>query len=298
MAKTQDTSGGSGPPNLDRPQDDEASVIVREGGRQLLISREDFPSSDPDDPWDSSSDSDSDSCDNGNSQRGGKRGNVDGFSSCSRRRLRETLHAIDRSADGLFLTLTYHEHMPTPGECKRDLDAWWKRVERRFGGLSAIWKLEPQERGHPHFHLMIFGTGFIDVEWLTTSWHEVTAETSSQHEKSGVEVESFVNVDGRIQSYISKYMSEEYDGWPGAEEGDPWAEMGRWWGCLGRDCLPVAEWADWRVHLTQAEAVGLIRELLAEWGVDIPTGVVPPSLMVNCHGSSTDRLDRLLARLD
>lgn len=301
MAETESQSPGSAPPDLDRPTGDEASVCLREDGRQLVISREDFPgenASDPGSEVEFGSDDDDSSSDSGGEphQGGGTRGRISGFSESSRRRLRELLHAIDRESDALFLTLTYQDHCPTPTEAKRDLDVFWKRIDRRFGGLSAVWKLEPQERGHPHFHLLVFGTRFIDAQALSSIWHEVTAETAAQHEKAGVDVEGHLNLDGKIQGYMAKYMGATYDGWPDGG-GEDWKEMGRWWGVLGRDSLPIASWAAWKVHLNQSDAVQLINDLLDEWDVDIPAGIVPPSLLVNCVGEPSDRLDRLLDRL-
>ena len=267
-----------------------------------MISRADFPGENDADSGSETEfgpdDTDSSSDPGGEPhQGGGTRGKIRGFSESSRRRLRELLHAIDRRADCLFLTLTYQDYCPTPTEAKRDLDVFWKRLERRFSGLSAVWKVEPQERGHPHFHLLVFGTRFIDAQALSSIWHEVTAETAAQHEAAGVDVEGHINLDGRIQWYVSKYLSQTYDGWPDGG-GEEWQEMGRWWGVLGRDDLPIASWADWKVHLNQFDAVQLISELLDEWNVDIPAGIVPPSLLVNCVGEPSDRLDRLLDRLD
>lgn len=309
MERNDTESPGSPPPDLSRPAEDEACITVRPEGRQLVISRADFPDSSSDtDLADEPSDEpeETSSCNNGNtegSQRGGgEREKIDGFSARARRRLRNTLHSLDRNSEGLFIALTYHEEEPTPERCKRDLDVFWKRLVRRLPGLSAVWKMEPhtegENRGVPHFHLMIFGIGYIDAQWLSRQWHDVTAESSAEHRKSSVEVDSFINEDGRVQAYLSKYMGEEYGGWPGAEESDPWAEMGRWWGCLGRDHLPIAEWADWKKHLSQSDACELIRFLLDEWNVDLPDGVVPPSLLVNCVGDPCDRLDRLLEILE
>jgi len=305
MEATQTKSPSSPPPDLSRPAEDEACVTVRPGGRQLVISRADFPDRSPDTDLADEPD-DADPSDNGtpeSSQRGGgEREKIDGFSARARRNMRETIHSLDRSSEGLFIALTYHEEEPTPERCKRDLDVFWKRLVRKFPGLSAVWKMEPhtegKNRGVPHFHLMIFGTGFIDAQWLSRQWHEVTAERSEDHRKTSVELDSFINENGRLQAYLCKYMAKEYDGWPGAQPGDPWAEMGRWWGCLGRDRLPIAEWADWKKHLSQSDACELIRFLLDEWDVDIPDGVVPPSLMVNCTGDPCDRLDRLLEILE
>jgi hypothetical protein len=218
-----------------------------------------------------------------------------GFSGCARRRLRKRLHSMERGADGLFLTLTYHEADPTPEECKADLDRFWKRLDRRFPGISAIWKMEPQDRGVPHFHLLVYGQSFIPAPLLSSIWHEVTAETTDEHRKSGVDVESrSVNENGKLQGYMAGYMAETYDKWPGAEPGDPWAETGRWWGCLGRESLPWAGWDEAKIHLDQHEAQAIIRQLLTEWEVDLPDRVVPPSLCICTRGDPQDWIDEHL----
>jgi len=303
MPDTTSNSDRFSPPDLDRPAGDDASIYLREDARQLLISREDFPRENApneddlklDDP-DNSSNESSAPDDSETHKEGGKRGRIGGFSSSARRRQREFLHTIDRSADALFATLTYHDYLPGPDEVKRDIDTFGKRLLRKFPGVSATWKLEPQERGYPHLHLLIFGVNYIDAQWLSGIWHDVTNETSSEHRKSGVDVEGHVNLDGKIQTYVAKYMDETYDGWP--IEDESWQTMGRWWGVIGRSNLPIVPWADWKVHLEQHDAIQLITELLEEWDVDIPAGVVPPSLLINCRGVPTDRLDRLLDRLE
>lgn len=219
---------------------------------------------------------------------------ITGFSDCSRRRLRERLHAMRRDADGLFLTLTYHETDPTEQECKDHIDLFWKRLERRFSGISTIWKLEPQDRGVPHFHLIVYGIQFIPIPLLLKIWHEVTDETSHQHRKAGVDLERFVNEDGKLQSYMGKYMAETYDQWPGAEPGDSWYETGRWWGCKGRENLPWAEWDEAKIYLDQHEAEAMIGDLIDRWELDIPDGVIPPSLTICTRGDPEDWIDRHL----
>jgi hypothetical protein len=220
---------------------------------------------------------------------------ITGFSDCARRRMRKRVHAMKRDEGGLFITVTYHETTPTPQEAKNHLDRFWKQLKRRFPGISAIWKMEPQERGVPHFHLLLYGQQFIPVQLLSSIWHDVTDETSHQHRKSGVDVEGrSVNEDGKLQAYMGKYMAKTYDGWPGAEPGDPWAETGRWWGCLGRKNLPWAGWDDAKIYLDQHEAKALIRELLTEWDVDLPDGVIPPSLCICTRGDPEDWVDKNL----
>jgi hypothetical protein len=199
------------------------------------------------------------------------------------------------------LTLTYQHRDPTPDGAKQDLDTFWKRIRRRFPGASAVWKMEPhtedENRGVPHFHLMVFGVQFIPVQWLSKIWHDVTGEEGYAHRKSCVDLEPFVNQDGKLQSYMAEYMEETYDKWPDAEEDGPWAETGRWWGCLSRKQLPWADWEDAPVYLNEDEAIRLISELVDEWDLDLPDGVIPPSLTINTRGDPKAYLDDLMDRL-
>lgn len=318
MTKTTTQESSSSGADLDRPSSSRPEIKIRNGGRQVFISTgrdpgPDFDLKEPDRAPNSSDsatgdlfreavDVEGDPSATADGPPPPKRGKIDGFGVGPRRRLRDRLHAMKRDTEGVFLTLTYHESDPTPERAKRDLDVFWKRLRQRYEGehvlpISSIWKMEPQERGVPHFHLIVYGLSFIPAQTVSRLWHEVTEEESEKHRKAGVDVESAVNEDGKLQAYMAKYMAETYDGWPGAEPGDPWAEMGRWWGCLGRDHLPVAEWEDTAVKIHQREAERLIRELLDEWDVDIPDGVIPRSLMVNCRGCAGQRLLDLMDRL-
>jgi hypothetical protein len=216
--------------------------------------------------------------------------------------LRERVHAIDRDADGLFITLTYHETKPTPDRVKKDFDALWAWLEREYNGpsvrpISCVWKMEPQDRGTPHIHLILYGVPFIPAQKLSRRWHEITGETSKKHRKAGVDIETAVNEDGKLQGYLAGYMEKTYDHWPGAEPGDPWWNPGRWWGLRRRDCLPVAEWEDTVVQIHQREAEALIDELLDEWEVDLPGYVTPPTLIINTRGSPGERLLDLIDRI-
>lgn len=275
-----------------RPALDEAHIRVRPDGRQLVIDR-----------GNRSENVDSDDRGHGGHDGEGTpaapvaESTITGFSEDSRRRLRKRLHAMRRDASGLFLTLTYHEKRPTPEVAKGHLEAFFKRLERQFPDISVVWKLEPQDRGMPHFHLMVYGVDFIPVQWLSSIWHDVTGEDSEAHGKSGVDLEPFVNEDGKLQGYMAKYMAETYDQWPGVQPGDPWAETGRWWGCKGQDRLPWASWDDAAVYLNEGDAIQLIRDLLDKWEVDVPSGVVPESLTITTRGDPTERLDALLDRL-
>jgi hypothetical protein len=46
-------------------------------------------------------------------------------------------------------------------------------LRREFSGCSAIWKLEPQKRGAPHFHLLVWGIAFLHYQRLARRWFEI-----------------------------------------------------------------------------------------------------------------------------
>lgn len=284
---TQPARGGSGP-NLDRPALDEAQLRTRPGGRQLVIDRGGRPEADEDPPGDIGSGGDEDEA------APPTRGRITHFSEDARRRLRRTVHAVQRDADALFLSLTWHEHLPSPQEAHAALDRFWKRMRRRFHGVSAVWKMEPQDRGFPHFHLLVYGLQWVNPQYVSRQWHECTNEVSEAHRKSGVDVE-WVRNDGKLQGYLSKYFSKTGDPWPEAA-GRDWEHPGRFWGVLERSNLPLADWADWGVYIEPHEAARLIRELLDEWGVDTG-GALPPTLTINTRGDPEDTARRLLDRL-
>ena len=274
-------------PDLDRPALDEPGITVRPDGRQIYLTRGGRPEADRDDPP-------TEEVKDDDAPEPTKRGTITGFSEDSRRRLRRKVHSLERTSNALFVTLTWHEELPAPERAKTALDTFWKRLRRTFPGISCIWKMEPQERGFPHFHLLIYGVQYIRAGWISQLWHEVTAETSEKHRKSGVDVE-WVRDDGKLQAYLAEYFAETYQEWPEAG-GEAWRETGRWWGVRDRKNLPRAAWADWTVYLDESEAARLIAELLDEWDVDTG-GALPPSLTINTRRDPTERIARLLDRL-
>jgi len=258
-----------------RPNHEEARIDILDGGRKFVIDTGEGASDDHHDPRDQSGHA------GGPPETPDREAGDISFSTSSRRRLRDRLHSMDRDADALFITLTYHETDPHPRVAKSHLDIFWKRLQRRFPDLSAIWKMEPQERGTVHFHLIVYGVDFIPVQWLSEQWHAVVGEQSEEHRKQGVDLEACVNDNGKVQAYMAKYMAKE-------EEGKQWEDPGRFWGCLSRKNLPWASWSDAPIYLDESDALRLIDDLLDAWDVDLPEGVVPNSLTVYTTGSPFD----------
>lgn len=204
--------------------------------------------------------------------QGSKRGVVGGFSAKSRKRLLEQLARLDHERAGKvpFLTLTYPAHFPTPKRAKEHLRAWLKRLAARYPGCSAVWRLELQKRGAPHFHLLLFNVPFVPMEWVQSSWAEVIG-------CPGVPVFTRIELMRSwrgVMWYASKYIAKEGGGVPGPvapyvvevpalpDDGRVWVSVavdersggfnslpylavtfdhvGRWWGVFQADNLPYA----------------------------------------------------------
>lgn len=168
-------------------------------------------------------------------KRGGTRGAVAGFSAGSRRRLMRVLASINQAAVPhmpLFLTLTYPATWDAdPKRWKRDLEVFGKRLRRYFPTLAYIWRLEFQERGAPHFHLLCFGVRHIPYLLVARWWYEVVGSNDAAHLKAGTEVRRVRSWRG-VMSYAAKYMSKV-----AAASVELPEHVGRWWGVVG--LLPI-----------------------------------------------------------
>lgn len=179
----------------------------------------------------------------------GVRGDVDGFSRASRRRLLELLHTVERDAPlPLFVTLTFPDLFPTMEQARAALRAWCKRVSRMSPEASVIWRLETVDRKSgaskgqvaPHFHLMVWGEG-LTGEALSKAWFEACGESDYAHLKHGCDVQQIEAWRG-VVSYVGKYMAKD------AEH----ECKGRVWGIHARKNLPRAKVEIRRVPVTVA----------------------------------------------
>lgn len=163
------------------------------------------------------------------------RGTIKGFSGAARKRLIMMLASINRQALErlpLFVTLTYPATWPgEPSVWKEHLDTWLKRLSRKFTRTATVWKLEFQSRGAPHFHLLVFGPGWIDAQWLSRSWYEVVGSGDRRHLMAGTRVERIRSWKG-VMFYGSKYLAKK------TQENVP-AFPGRFWGVSNKAYLPI-----------------------------------------------------------
>jgi len=174
------------------------------------------------------------------------RGRVKGFSRGSRRRLMVKLASVDRRKEMYrqkLITLTYPAVWPEdPVTWKRHQHAFRKRFLRRFPTAALVWRMEPQGRGAPHWHILVFNVRFIDSGWIGEVWADITGGRAD----ACSEVRQVRSYRG-VMSYAAKYMgkvdqAQHFRAQPG---GEPLLEVGRLWGVVNKAYLPaeVRTWA-------------------------------------------------------
>jgi hypothetical protein len=185
-----------------------------------------------------------------------KRGKVAGFSGKSRNRLMRTLAEVRRDCLPVFVTLTFPNDYPTIERAKRDLDTFIKRLARNFPDVAGVWKLEPQKRGAPHFHLLIWGADHSELlAFVPVAWCEVVGSDDSNHlawhkgELGNKPCVQKIESQRGVFWYASKYMSKEV--------GTMFSDWGRWWGVFHRNNLPLGELVN--VEVTEEKAIQFIR---------------------------------------
>lgn len=185
-----------------------------------------------------------------------KRGAINGFSNKSKNRLMRTLAGIKKTELPCFVTLTYPAvYSDDPKDWKNDLDRYLKRLARKFPNVAGVWKLEPQKRGAPHYHLLIWGASYTDLLAFTVkAWHEIAGNGDENHLKwhagalGNKPCVSQVESQRGVFWYASKYMSKPIEGWE---------NVGRFWGVFFRERLPQGKLITYEV--TEAKALEAIR---------------------------------------
>jgi len=131
----------------------------------------------------------------------------------------------------IFVTLTYPSDYSSDFRVwKRHLDNFCRRLLRKWPQAAIIWRLEFQERGAPHFHLLVFGVDYIPFNWVARAWYEVVGSGDDKHLRAGTRVEKIRSWRAAF-AYASKYL---------AKEDVTEQRTGRIWGVYGRANLPLS----------------------------------------------------------
>jgi hypothetical protein len=163
--------------------------------------------------------------------------------------------------------------------------------------MSFVWKLEFQQRGAPHFHLLLLvpedfvagmepaGRKFHQQRrvtiwrggklaefrtWVRRSWYGVVKSGDVKHLQAGADVEP-LEAWNKAVSYAAKYMGK----WAGFcdERTGELAGVGRWWGVYGAEKFPVR----WESEALPVQVWQKVRRSLRKWSL-ATTGCVSHAL--------------------
>jgi hypothetical protein len=132
-------------------------------------------------------------------------------------------------------------------------------LHRRFDA-GLIWKLEPQMRGAPHYHMLVWCDDEQSFcEWVPYSWFEIAGNGDDSHLsfhlgflQGSTHCVSKVRSFRGVWSYASKYLGKTFDvaGW-----GDLFP--GRFWAVVNRSLIPFGELSF--VDISTRQAVHIMR---------------------------------------
>lgn len=165
---------------------------------------------------------------------------IKNFSKQAKRNMMYTLSKVRRDAPVSFVTLTYPKvYSNNSADWKNDLKRFGARLHRKFSDFSAIWKVEPQRRGAPHYHMLIWGVPHEElVENVPYIWNKCLS-ADMQHlawHRGELGNEHCVKrVDSQIglMKYVTKYINKSV--------AENWGNIGKWWGMLYVSRIPFAE---------------------------------------------------------
>lgn len=198
-----------------------------------------------------------------------------------------------------MITLTYPglwlEVAPDGKAVKKHVHAFLNRWERAWGHRPAgVWKLEFQERGAPHIHILTVIPGGLSPDgqgfrqWLSGAWAGVVAhpdpEQYRRHLLAGTGVDFGEGLRSRdprrIGIYFTRYAGKGRQNEVPAQWKEPGKGPGRFWGVWGLErCTASVELAPSVADMASrtlrrwAHAQGITRQVTAR-RVDTSLGVV------------------------
>jgi len=187
-----------------------------------------------------------------------KRGKVSEWSAKSRLRLKYRLAGLQRRSlsGSAFMTLTYPGEFPSPTEhatYKRHLRHFYTLMIQRWPSCSGVWKLEFQQRGAAHYHILAFGLSHVPElelrDWILATWFRVVGSGIEAHSKAGTRLDIVRTVVGAM-GYMAKYIAKD-------DQTRPGDFTGRYWGSFNEKNLPTAEQET--LELVGSKRVAMVR---------------------------------------
>lgn len=153
-------------------------------------------------------------------------------------RLRKLFDSVDNGelAGAFFLTLTYPSEYPAVAVTKRHRLALFKRLYRLCPNVAIVWKLEPQKRGAPHYHLCVFGLAQRGRSrrkwlqhmrgWLAGAWYDIVGSGDIKHYRAGTQFDEVRNY-RHAKSYVGKYLGKDQHELLDERPGRFWGHWGK-----------------------------------------------------------------------
>lgn len=127
-------------------------------------------------------------------------------------------------------------------EAKRAFKRFSMRVRRAFPQTSIVWRMEYQERGAIHFHLLCFNLPYWSQKELQKTWEACTGES-----RSIVDIR-LVHGARSVMAYVSKYIAKaSQTELPTSLDDVSYQHdcseesAGRFWGYINKELLPLGQ---------------------------------------------------------
>ncbi len=161
----------------------------------------------------------------------GKRKEVNGLSSQSRRRMKKDLNKLIWTVPPVWVGLTEPGEFGTPKESKVKFHRFKVALRRRWPSVAGFWRFDLQKRGAPHYHVYLFNVPYEELrKYLDEMWFKAVGSGDIKHLNAGVNCKQLDN-SWKHRAYTSKYMSKV----PAANL-PSWT--GRCWGYINKKNLP------------------------------------------------------------
>lgn len=182
------------------------------------------------------------------------RSEIKTFSRDSRGRVLKIMASIDhdRMGNAAYVHMTYPNEWPEdPLEWKRHLHNFRRELNRHIPGMCAVWRLEPQKREAPHFHLLVWG-GWVHMKWLAKTWYRIVGSGDEKNLRAGTSVTAMKSRRGAMW-YTAKYLAKVEKG---GEKQVFDLPVGRYWGVWNKERLLADRQTG---EITESGAVRIVR---------------------------------------
>jgi len=151
----------------------------------------------------------------------------------------------------IFITLTYGQKFPDIETAKYHLELFIAKLKYRFPKLAGVWRIELQERGAPHFHLLMTYLPFIDKKEICIMWEKIIGKEYRNNSKpfGGSRRKTFTRIElcktkKKVMAYLGKYVAKKTEEPQSGDSGFNTIAYrqicGKHWGIIGRENLPYA----------------------------------------------------------